>query len=71
MNLGNVLLYLGYAGDDGEEECAVVMDAYDMADPVNILAKLPGDFYDKIVSHHQRALCNMHNVRRKHLQSNA
>ena len=26
------------------------MDAYDMADPVNILAKLPADFYDKIVS---------------------
>ena len=26
------------------------MDAYDLMDPVEILSKLPKDFYDKIVS---------------------
>ena len=35
--------------EDEEEDTAVVMDAYEMADPVNILAKLPSDFYDKLV----------------------
>ena len=44
----NILCIL-FPIDEAEMDEAPVMDAYDMADPVNILAKLPADFYDKIV----------------------
>ena len=36
-------------GDDGQAE----VDAFDLIDPVAILAKLPANFYEKIVSHTQ------------------
>jgi cytoskeleton-associated protein 5 len=35
-------------GDDGDEVPQV--DAYELLDAVEILSKLPKDFYDKIVS---------------------
>ena len=37
---------MGGGGDGGE----VVVDAYDLIDPVDVLCKIPKDFYDKIVS---------------------
>lgn len=39
----------GGGGGDDEEEDAAGMDAYDLAEPVDILSKLPGDWFDKIV----------------------
>ena len=38
--------------DDGEEEeeNEFAMDAYEMATAVNVIGKLPADFYDKLVS---------------------
>ncbi|XP_049825977.1 protein mini spindles isoform X2 [Aethina tumida] len=34
--------------DEDNEEVAVEVDPYDVADPVDILSKLPKDFYDKL-----------------------
>lgn len=34
--------------EDEEVEDAPVVDAYDLADPVDILSKLPKDFYEKL-----------------------
>lgn len=35
--------------EDGEEnEAPPVIDPYDLADPVEILSKLPKDFYEKV-----------------------
>lgn len=35
-------------GGEEEEESAPVVDPYDLLDPVDILAKLPKDFYEKL-----------------------
>lgn len=35
---------------DDEEEAAVAVDPYELLEPVEILSKMPKDFYDKIVS---------------------
>lgn len=35
---------------DDEEDDVPVVDAYELLEPVEILLKLPKDFYDKIVS---------------------
>lgn len=42
------MLFLGapVEGDDDEEPPEI--DAYDLAEPVDILSKLPKDFYEKI-----------------------
>lgn len=37
------------SGDD-EEETAAAVDPYELLEPVEILSKLPKDFYEKIVS---------------------
>lgn len=37
------------SGDDGEE-LVVAVDPYELLEPVEILAKMPKDFYEKIVS---------------------
>ncbi|KAJ3300457.1 Microtubule-associated protein, microtubule dynamics during spindle orientation [Borealophlyctis nickersoniae] len=39
----------GAANEEGEEQEAPV-DAFDLADPVNVLDKLPPDFYEKVAS---------------------
>jgi cytoskeleton-associated protein 5 len=39
----------GGGGGEEEEEDTSGMDAYDLAEPVDILSKLPGDWYDKVV----------------------
>jgi cytoskeleton-associated protein 5 len=39
----------GGGGGEEEEEDGSGMDAYELAEPVDILAKLPGDWYDKVV----------------------
>lgn len=38
------------AGDDDEEEAVPQVDAYELLEAVEILSKLPKDFYEKIVS---------------------
>ncbi|XP_030586649.1 cytoskeleton-associated protein 5 isoform X4 [Archocentrus centrarchus] len=35
-------------GDDDEEEMAVAVDPYELLEPVEILSKMPKDFYEKI-----------------------
>lgn len=37
------------SGDDGEE-MVVAVDPYELLEPVEILSKMPKDFYEKIVS---------------------
>lgn len=37
-------------GDDDDGEPAVQVDPYELLEPVEILSKIPKDFYDKIVS---------------------
>lgn len=44
-----VRLLFSSAGED-EEEPAVAVDPYDLLEPVEILSKLPKDFYEEIVS---------------------
>jgi hypothetical protein len=39
----------GGGGGEDEDEEAGGMDAYELAEPVDILSKLPGDWYDKVV----------------------
>ena len=39
---------LPLSGDDGEDTVAAV-DAYELLEAVDILSKIPKDFYDKIV----------------------
>lgn len=39
-----------FAGDDDEEEAVPQVDAYELLEAVEILSKLPKDFYEKIVS---------------------
>lgn len=41
-------VFLFKGGDDGDE--APQIDAYELLEAVEILSKLPKDFYDKIVS---------------------
>ncbi|CAH0561278.1 unnamed protein product [Brassicogethes aeneus] len=38
----------GVGDDEGEEDAAVEIDPYELADPVDILSKLPKDFYEKV-----------------------
>uniref|UniRef100_M3ZW94 Cytoskeleton associated protein 5 n=1 Tax=Xiphophorus maculatus TaxID=8083 RepID=M3ZW94_XIPMA len=38
----------GEQSDDEEEETAVAVDPYDLLEPVEILSKMPKDFYEKI-----------------------
>ena len=38
-------------GDDADAGGPVDMDPYDLMDPVDILSKLPKDFYEKLVIH--------------------
>ncbi|XP_023811787.1 cytoskeleton-associated protein 5 isoform X3 [Oryzias latipes] len=38
----------GEHSDDDEEEAAVAVDPYELLEPVEILSKMPKDFYDKI-----------------------
>lgn len=38
------------AGGDDEEEVVPQVDAYELLEAVEILSKLPKDFYEKIVS---------------------
>lgn len=40
----------GVDGDAGVENEPVAIDTYDLADPVNVLDKLPKDFYDSLAS---------------------
>ena len=44
----------GAAGDDEDDEgeAAVEIDPMDLVDPVEILSKLPKNFYEQIVSQH-------------------
>lgn len=42
------VVFLLEGGDDGDE--APQIDAYELLEAVEILSKLPKDFYDKIVS---------------------
>jgi cytoskeleton-associated protein 5 len=39
----------GGGGGEEEDEESGGMDAYELAEPVDILSKLPGDWYDKVV----------------------
>lgn len=43
------LIAVSIGGDDGDEDVPQV-DAYELLEAVEILSKLPKDFYDKIVS---------------------
>lgn len=36
-------------GGDDEDEGSGGMDAYDLAEPVDVLSKIPADWYDKVV----------------------
>jgi cytosine/uracil/thiamine/allantoin permease len=45
----NIFYFIFSVVDDTASEA---IDPYDLMDPVDILAKLPSDFYDKIVSHY-------------------
>lgn len=49
------LIAVSIGGDDGDEDVPQV-DAYELLEAVEILSKLPKDFYDKIVSR-DKAIC--------------
>lgn len=44
------VFFTSIAGDDDEEEAVPQVDAYELLEAVEILSKLPKDFYEKIVS---------------------
>lgn len=52
QNFVSLCLYFSLlvAGDDDEEEAVPQVDAYELLEAVEILSKLPKDFYEKIVS---------------------
>lgn len=41
-------MYFVYKGEDGETDAAEQIDPYDLMEPVDILSKLPKDFYEKV-----------------------
>jgi len=41
---------LSSGGEEEEEDTVVAVDAYELLEAVDILAKLPKDFFEKIVS---------------------
>lgn len=48
--VGNMywFLYWYYFTDEDEEEHVPEIDPYDLMEPVDILSKLPKDFYEKV-----------------------
>lgn len=52
-----IFLFLVAGGDD-EEEAVPQVDAYELLEAVEILSKLPKDFYEKIVSINLNTLVN-------------
>lgn len=53
------LSFFPAGGDDGDEAVPQV-DAYELLEAVEILSKLPKDFYDKIVSDQSLGIFKLH-----------
>lgn len=45
--LNNVVVFVD-GGEDEETDAPAQIDPYDLAEPVDVLSKMPKDFYDKI-----------------------